>query len=57
MELRNRQSRIGNQKNAGWPNWQKCCDGCSRSYLEMLTAPDIQLGALLGHGFAARLVG
>jgi hypothetical protein len=48
MELRNRQSRVGSQENAGWRNWQKCCNSPSRSYLEVLTAADIQLGTLLG---------
>jgi hypothetical protein len=57
MELRNRQSRFGSQKNAAWRNWQKCRYRRDRSYSEMLTAADIQLGALLGQGFAARLVG
>ena len=55
MELRNRQSRVGSQENAGWRNWQKCCNSPSRSYLEVLTAADIQLGTLLGRRFAAGL--
>ena len=38
MELRNRQSRVGSQENAGRRNWQKCCDDPGRSYLEVLTA-------------------
>jgi hypothetical protein len=55
MELRDRQSRVGGQENASWRNRQKCRDGCGRSYLEVLTTADIQLGTLLGRRLAAGL--
>jgi hypothetical protein len=58
MELRNRQSRVGNEKNRGWRDGQKCRYNCGRSYLEMLTAAaDVRLRTLLTRQLAAGLRG
>jgi hypothetical protein len=58
VELRNGQSRIGNEKNRRWRDGQKCRYNCDRSHLEMLTAAtDVRLRTLLTRQLAAGLRG
>jgi hypothetical protein len=58
VELRNGQSRIGNEKNRRWRDGQKCRYNCDGSHLEMLTAAtDVRLRTLLTRQLAAGLRG
>jgi hypothetical protein len=58
MELRNRQSRVGKEKNRGWRDGQKCSYNWDRSHREMLTiATDVRLRTLLTWQLAAGLRG